>query len=66
MDLPRFITSFVWLLRCCAKVSPTGEKIVKDYFGRVVDLSDVDPQDWPNSPWELFEVAWEGIEAGEQ
>ncbi len=35
-----------------------GEIIFKEYKGKVVSLSNCDP-DWPQSPWEALEVSWE-------
>ena len=35
-----------------------GEVIFKEYPGKVVSLSNSDPE-WPNSPWEALEVTWD-------
>src|SRR3546814_9523256 len=41
-----------------------GAKEVRAYNGNVRNISDENPQEWPHSPWELFEVSWEGTEIG--
>lgn len=43
--------------------TPVGEKVIREYNGRVEGISDENPRDWPRSPWELFEVSWEGPES---
>lgn len=35
-----------------------GESVLRDYFGKVLSLSNSD-EEWPHSPWEALEVIWE-------
>jgi hypothetical protein len=53
----RFIAEFV-------EYTPQGEKVIRAYNGHVEGISDENPRDWPHSPWELFEVSWDGPESG--
>jgi hypothetical protein len=48
------------------EVDEQGEMCQKIYDGKVVRLSDSDPTQWPQSPWESLEIRWNDGSNGDQ